>query len=109
LDFEGTTNLLECAEGDVLRLGLGIPSEQTDLANFASSKVDDPNATGLARSFSYPAHLADATRATNYGAGFWIQCNKGRELGALIFVPVRGHSFWKIGLSTTVSMSWLYT
>ena len=78
----------ECAEGDVLGLRLGIQREQVDLTNFAASKVDDPDATGLACSFSYPAHLADTTRATNHGPGFRVQCDKGRELGALIFVPV---------------------
>lgn len=71
-------------------LSLRIQREQIDLASFVSSQVDDPDTTELARSFPHPAYLADATRATNDGASFWVQCNEARELGAFVFVPVTG-------------------
>ena len=88
LDFEGTTNLLESNEGDVLRLGLGIQGEQVDLAKLVPREVDDSNTTGLARSLPHLTHLADAARAANDGASFWIQCDERREVGALFFIPV---------------------
>src|SRR5574340_90479 len=89
LDFEGTANLLQHCERNVLHLGLGEHGQEVDLTMLEAKQIDDPDAARLAGAWPGPTDLPDTARATDDYSFFRVRRDVRGELPTLVFVPVQ--------------------